>query len=260
MARPQLKISVPKPCSENWNAMTPEAKGRFCASCDTTVVDFSQFTDPQLLEYFANPSGKTCGRFSASQLNRPVYAETLPKQNFFPRALAAAALFLGISSQAQAQNTYDHPIPTGQVVEKKAAGEETPAKTVGKMPEKVSGDSLVIAGRVIDRETKEPIYFGNVFIKDTNIGTQTDLEGKFQLIVPNNLQFDEFILMAPTIGYKTSETVVSREKIIEPIEIFLSQHITGLSEMVVIEPERITPGYYLRSFWWKTKSLFRKND
>ncbi|MFC5269328.1 carboxypeptidase-like regulatory domain-containing protein [Adhaeribacter terreus] len=238
--------------------MTPQAKGRFCASCATTVVDFSQFTDKQLLDYFGNISGKTCGRFSDSQLNRAVYAETLPKQNFFPRALAAAALFLGISSQTQAQHYFDHPTPAGQIVEKKAAGEETPAKTVGKTPEKVSGADLVIEGKLLDSESKEGIPFTTIVIKETKIYSQTDIEGYFKIIVPDTLQLKELVLIAASIGYESKEILISEKEMHKTLNIHLKS-LPVIGELIVCSVRK-TPAYYFRSFWWKTKNLFQKND
>jgi hypothetical protein len=34
-------LQINKPCHENWGAMTPNERGRHCASCDKTVVDLT---------------------------------------------------------------------------------------------------------------------------------------------------------------------------------------------------------------------------
>ena len=74
----QTYFHIPEPCHENWDNMTPQDKGRFCASCSKQVVDFSLMSDQQVLNYFKNATGKTCGRFANDQLQRPMI-ET-PKQ------------------------------------------------------------------------------------------------------------------------------------------------------------------------------------
>ena len=65
-------ISIPKPCHESWDAMTPEGKGKFCGSCQKTVVDFSEMNDRQLAEFFKKPASSLCGRFMPDQLERAI--------------------------------------------------------------------------------------------------------------------------------------------------------------------------------------------
>lgn len=64
-----IQISIPKPCSEDWNRMTKKEKGRHCNSCNTTVVDFTRMSDEEIKNYFIElKNTKTCGRFYAGQL------------------------------------------------------------------------------------------------------------------------------------------------------------------------------------------------
>lgn len=65
-----MKITIPKPCHENWEIMTPEEKGRFCSVCSKTVRDFSVASDQEIIEVFSHSSEDICGNFNASQLNR----------------------------------------------------------------------------------------------------------------------------------------------------------------------------------------------
>lgn len=64
-----LNISVPKPCHENWETMSPEEKGRFCSVCSKTVLDFTTKTKEEVLNYVADHANeKMCGRFRNDQL------------------------------------------------------------------------------------------------------------------------------------------------------------------------------------------------
>jgi hypothetical protein len=75
-----IQLTIPKPCHENWDAMTPVEKGRFCGSCQKQVVDFSTMSDRQIAEFFKKPStGSVCGRFMSDQLDRDI---ELPKKEF----------------------------------------------------------------------------------------------------------------------------------------------------------------------------------
>ncbi|MDG1398393.1 MAG: energy transducer TonB [Polaribacter sp.] len=66
----KFKISIPKPCNENWNTMTPKEKGRFCSSCDKTVVDFTEKTNEEIQYYLVeNKNQRVCGHFYKKQLD-----------------------------------------------------------------------------------------------------------------------------------------------------------------------------------------------
>ena len=66
---PNYKISIPKPCHENWNAMSPDDKGRFCAACSKSVVDFTALNKEQVNDFMdKNKDKKICGRFTNDQL------------------------------------------------------------------------------------------------------------------------------------------------------------------------------------------------
>ena len=62
------------------------------------------------------------------------------------------------------------------------------------------GQSTTIKGKVIDAETKEAVPFANVFFKGSNIGTVTDLDGKYVLQTTSK-QYSE--IQISYLGYKT---------------------------------------------------------
>ena len=67
-----VHLSVPMPCHEKWGNMSETGKGRFCQSCEKEVVDFSSYTDEQILAHFSESSGPQCGRFHPIQLNKTI--------------------------------------------------------------------------------------------------------------------------------------------------------------------------------------------
>jgi Secretion system C-terminal sorting domain len=91
-----LQISIPKPCHQDWNKMTPEERGRFCSVCQKTVLDFSEKTKEEIQEFIlAHRHEKLCGRFrsehlaefSRIELPMPVYQSRLSFLNSFVAAL-----------------------------------------------------------------------------------------------------------------------------------------------------------------------------
>src|ERR1044072_5604734 len=69
-----LQINIASPCHENYQHMTPNEHGRFCGSCQKTVVDFSTMTDQEILDYIAKASGGICGRLAPDQKNKTLRA------------------------------------------------------------------------------------------------------------------------------------------------------------------------------------------
>ncbi len=93
-----MKINIPNPCHEDWTKMTPNEQGRFCGSCQKTVVDFTNFSAVDIQNYFTKHYGqKVCGRFKNQQLNaiaiqipRAVIYQIPPSRRF---ALALLIVF-----------------------------------------------------------------------------------------------------------------------------------------------------------------------
>ena len=64
-------ITIPKPCHEDWNKMTPDAKGAFCKMCCKSVHDFTKKTAGEIKKILLeeiNAGKKVCGRFNSNQL------------------------------------------------------------------------------------------------------------------------------------------------------------------------------------------------
>jgi hypothetical protein len=69
MMETKYKVTIPKPCHEDWNTMTPEETGRFCNSCIKSVVDFTSMKAPEINAFFrAHEGEKICGRFKKEQV------------------------------------------------------------------------------------------------------------------------------------------------------------------------------------------------
>ena len=84
------KITIPRPCHEDWAGMTAQKDGRFCGSCQKTVIDFTAKTDAEILAFFVAKADEkdvkgVCGRFKTDQLARELhkkpYILPLPQQN-----------------------------------------------------------------------------------------------------------------------------------------------------------------------------------
>ena len=59
---------------------------------------------------------------------------------------------------------------------------------------------LEIVGKVYDKQTNDNLVGANVVIKGTNLGTVTDSDGKFHIILPS---VKSATIVVSYIGYKT---------------------------------------------------------
>jgi hypothetical protein len=98
----QLLLSVPEPCSEDWNRMhVVDGQHRHCDSCVKNVVDFTQMSDDELALYFRHAQGNICGRLRTDQVQRPISSipgKTAPAQWWKAAALLPFTFFAKTSS------------------------------------------------------------------------------------------------------------------------------------------------------------------
>ena len=102
----KLQLSIPEPCHENWQQMTPTDQGRFCNACAKEVVDLSMMTDTEVLNYFTRLTHeKVCGRALPSQLDRTITRPKEPKKRLFWywNYIVMFFMFFGKGNAAKAQ-------------------------------------------------------------------------------------------------------------------------------------------------------------
>jgi hypothetical protein len=86
------QLHIPKPCHENWEAMTPEEQGRHCGVCCKVVVDFTDMPTEEVVEYISTRSSqKICGRFRSDQVSVPKFTSSFTSRM---KVFAAALLFV----------------------------------------------------------------------------------------------------------------------------------------------------------------------
>ncbi len=197
-----IKLSIPEPCHEGWDNMTPNAKGRFCQSCQKTVVDFSLMSDQQIIDYIAKASTNTCGHFYRDQLDRSLVEEPELKKSWWRRGwnVVAASLLLSTASYAQGS------------VRKKA---KTHTKSMDIKPEDyqspIDGDIALmmfdLVGIVQDSETLMPIEGVTVTLEGKKTAVVTDARGVFKSMPLSIINVSYLNFSA--IGYKTAKVPVS---------------------------------------------------
>lgn len=288
--RSSTTLRIPQPCHESWDAMSPTAAGRHCAACAHTVVDFTLKTDAEILAHLAGAAaGRTCGRFAAGQLERPLQraAPVAPAARW--RAWLAAAVSVwavreGMGTEAKAQTAtewraryWGGPVPAAPPAETPA----TPAAIVPLAARKplvtaalppvekhfVMGGAISavseatrhpaaavapfqLRGVVTDSSSGEALPGVTVLLPGTQIGVSTGLNGEFALLVPvGQISLAGVWVQVSSIGYTTQRRLVATATA-EPQAFRLQGDIKELMGLIVISPSKLPPApWHPRAFY-----------
>ncbi|MBF4519284.1 carboxypeptidase-like regulatory domain-containing protein [Flavobacterium sp. ANB] len=185
-----IKISIPKPCHENWLEMSPTEKGKFCSSCQKNVIDFTKASNREIILAY-NENENLCDRFRISQLDRNIM---IPKEKKSIWVIIAASViaFLGLGNQtAKAQGNVRI-----EQTDKNRLNDSINIKSTAKNK---------YSGIVLD-ENNIPLPGAYLMIKGTKIGTQTDIDGSFSIeAVKGN------ILVVSYVSYKRLELTLNEK-------------------------------------------------
>ena len=181
--KPLYTVSIPQPCHENWQEMSPVERGRFCQACQTVVTDFSSLSDDEIIQHIERSAGaKMCGRFSNEQINRPLLPEIkVHRISHFRKMAASVFLFYASISEALAQ------VPASQHHTYTAADTKRPVP-------KFNG--ITISGRVTDF-TGQGFPHLELQIAGTDTIKTTDAYGRFKFRLPESFA-DKEIVITPT--------------------------------------------------------------
>jgi hypothetical protein len=207
---------VLKPCSENWDAMTPTEQGRHCAKCDMVVHEVSRMSNDEVMTIWHQNDGAYCINIPQERVI-PVYTNRYLRWKYMA---ATALLTLWLSAKQLIVN----------------AQADTKTKT------NEAKDSIIsssrIAGVVVDSiENNTPMAFAyvRVLLPDSSVrGTYTDGEGKFTLFIEKELSTaDSFTISCELIGFETA-SITARIRDTVDAEIFMSQNHICLKEAVIM--------------------------
>lgn len=109
--KPQFMITIPEPCSEDWEKMhVVDDEHRHCDTCARTLTDFTKMSDDELVLFFKYNNKKLCGRFLKQQIDRPL-TPVVEEPHHHSRWKAAILLPLALLSRsANAQQNDSLPV------------------------------------------------------------------------------------------------------------------------------------------------------
>jgi hypothetical protein len=241
-----LSLSIPEPCHENWDKFIPTDTGGFCNACNKNVIDFTHAAEADILNFFKHKPEHACGKFRTSQLKTYYLAPDSIRPGFtLLRAGVLSLLLLLISKPGSTQFAAAN-VQTERVEE----------------PVQVTGSTVLIASRVpvkgvvTSAEDGSPLPGVSVVVKGTAIGTQTDGEGRFELLVELK---QESKLTFSFIGMKTEDFSIDQNskeiQIAMEVDNVIFGEIIWTGQVSVKEPYTEKPSFFRRT-WTKVKNIF----
>ena len=238
--RSPINISIPEPCGESWQKMTPVSGGRHCDVCEKCIVDFTQSSDKEIWKAYQK-EGQICGQFRPNQLNRLI---SQPKEKRVPMGIAAAAV-LSMSTPTMAQTSAPAMVEIPSNYEQQ----------VNLYPQEV-----ILKGRVYENRTGEAIPFANVQLWSQGAmiyaGT-TDFDGYFGVREAIIAQHPVDAITVSYIGYTDIRksfdpplTPQTFEQLTDDLG-FDEENMMLLGDVVIV-----TAPWYKR-FWWRIKRPFQ---
>jgi len=94
-----------------------------------------------------------------------------------------------------------------------------------------TGNAQTIKGRIVDANTNQTLPFVSILVKNTQTGTLTDIDGKFQLTISSIIQNKE--LQISYLGYQPQIILLSNIQDIEKISIKLKPLAISLQEVSI---------------------------
>ncbi|RXK58079.1 T9SS type A sorting domain-containing protein [Lacibacter luteus] len=220
-----FRIKIDEPCHEEWNHMLPVEQGRFCGSCQKKVIDFTAKSDEEIIAFFNNYNGSSCGRFANEQLNRPMQQLELKPASRFIRY--AASLLLPAALFAEKGKAQIGKVAVRDTIERIAP---VPEIIMGTFMEAPLAKENRVSGKVVDAVTKEPLAGVSVSIKGTSKGVVTAADGSFSVLV----QSRKDVLQYSYIGYEAAEIKLSKLADKNAVVLQMKQAPKLMGEVIVV--------------------------
>lgn len=195
------EVTIAEPCTQNWDEMEKSDGFRFCSACNKNVIDFSGYSNAEIINVLANACSTVCGRISQNQLNQLNYHLTVvpTKNRDWMRYLGILAIGMSIFVMDAKAGKLKTPVEITKTIGYKAYGEKpvVPAK---------------IYGYVIGAD-KKPVAGIKLFILDTKYSTLTDKNGRYEILLDKKFDISKNQLMVESLRYSAFLTLdFSKEK------------------------------------------------
>lgn len=230
----QFKLEISKPCQQQWKSMGNIDGGKFCSTCSKTVLDLTQKSDAELYNILRG-NNKVCAKLTTEQIDTNKYLPVESYTKFSFSNILASIMFIGLVDNAlSSPNTIfskAHPVIQTDNLKIKTNEQTVISDTL----------KVIIEGKVIDKTSKEAIPFTTVAVQNSNFQVITDINGIFNLALPNTKIDNQITLLVNVVGYKSfKQTIYKKNFPLKNLEIQLNSDVI-LGDVCIVVKKR----------WWK---------
>ncbi len=232
----KIDLQISNPCTQQFNQFKKTTAGGYCAACQKEVVDFTNMTPKEIMNFFTNKEESICGSFKTSQL-KTYTSNSMPRARRFSflGGLSFLVLALGTVGATFAQTQKQ---PT--VIVKKDSAQTIQGKVYAQKAHTISG---------IVSDTFGPLPGASILLQGTVIGTETDFDGKF--VFPKKLKKGDVLLIS-FIGYETKKIVISGDQKNLQLAMKIKMIASSCNILGEVEVKKVYKSK--KSLWRKLKS------
>jgi hypothetical protein len=195
------EVTIAEPCLQNWDEMDKGEGFNFCKACSKNVIDFSGYTDAEIISVLAGASSSVCGRLSKTQLNQLNYHLSIVPTTNRNWMKYLGVLAIGVSVF---------------VVDARATGFKVPIEIAKSINNRTNDTKPIVPkkiyGYVIGADNKPAVGI-RLVIADTKFFSITDKNGRYEITLDDRFDVNNNKLMVESMRYGAVLTLdFSKEK------------------------------------------------
>lgn len=189
------EVTIAEPCLQNWDEMDKGEGFSFCKACSKNVIDFSGYTNAEIISVLAGASSSVCGRLSKTQLNQLNYhLSIVPTSNRnWMKYLGVLAIGMSIFVMDARAENFKTPIEITNSINKRTD------VTKPVVPKK-------IYGYVIGADNKPAVGIRLVIV-NTGFFALTDKNGRYEITLDEKFDVKNNQLVVDSIQYRAFITL-----------------------------------------------------
>ncbi|WP_029275349.1 hypothetical protein [Pedobacter borealis] len=183
------EVTIAEPCLQNWDEMDKGEGFNFCKACSKNVIDFSGYTNAEIISVLAGASSSVCGRLSNNQLNQlNYYLSVVPITNRnWMKYLGVLAIGMSIF-----------------VIDARATNFKAPIEIAKSINNKTDDTKPIVSKKIygyVMLADNNPAVGIRLVIADTKFFSTTDKNGRYEITLDDKFDVGKNKLVVESLQY-----------------------------------------------------------